>query len=438
MWYDHEFGQVDVEALNGEFAGSTRRPRVLLRTDGEVDWLAIKETPQIDWLILVEGVHGKEAVNKPSFVLRNAWVGMRIEKQVDTQNIPALLRVRCRHFLLVVPRERIDLFNVPLGDYYLNVLSGRYSTAKIRGNHEGEPFDLGLRALGMIDWVIVTGEDRPIHPYWLTELREQCAWAQKPFYFETWGEWSPKQRDVPIIRGGEAVGYADSRRPTNFGVLSPDGTWYEQHTGWNGRVVDPDTGEAFMVRVGKSAGRALYGKEYLEFPKEMAGAFGTVRCPYCGGVAAVTERGFGNIVEHTDALGGVCAGSWQKPEHAEMLAGIGRVMNTGTTMATRAMAGMANEAILFQTAVGELWNKLFAYVLVDAALFPFAQMPNMSLVAYCPGCARIRLAVGYDLRSMVESKDAIESAMRDGRSLALVPDSVVRKTFGCRCKRKES
>ena len=92
-----------------------------------------------------------------------------------------------------------------------------------------------------------------MHPDWARSVRDQCQAAGVPFFFKQWGEWALK-------------GSVDMQS-SDFGVLAPDGTWYHQHTGWNGRPIDPDTGEAFMVRIGKkAAGRMLDGRTWDEFP----------------------------------------------------------------------------------------------------------------------------------------------------------------------------
>jgi protein gp37 len=108
------------------------------------------------------------------------------------------------------------------------------------------------------DWVIVGGESgpgaRPMHPDWVRSIRDQCQMAGVHMHFKQWGEW--------ILREKRET------QNTGYGVLSPTGEWYPEHTGWNGRSIDPDTGEAFMIRVGKkAAGRILDGREWLEFPK---------------------------------------------------------------------------------------------------------------------------------------------------------------------------
>jgi len=104
-----------------------------------------------------------------------------------------------------------------------------------------------------IDWVVCGGESgpnaRPCHPDWVRSLRDQCIEAGVPFYFKQWGEY--------ILKSQKPEG----AKTKSFGVLSPDGTWFEGHTGWNGRDIDPDTGEAYLVEVGKkAAGRLLDGR----------------------------------------------------------------------------------------------------------------------------------------------------------------------------------
>ena len=94
---------------------------------------------------------------------------------------------------------------------------------------------------------------RPTHPDWLRSIRNQCLDANVPFALKQLGEWT---------LCSQVAGKA-----TDFGVLSPEGEWYHLHTGWNGRDIDPDTGEAYMVRVGKkAAGRMLDGQTWDEFP----------------------------------------------------------------------------------------------------------------------------------------------------------------------------
>lgn len=88
-----------------------------------------------------------------------------------------------------------------------------------------------------IHWVIAGGESgaraRPAHPDWVRSLREQCKFAQVPFFFKQWGEWWPGER----------------------------GRLYQEKT------LDYTDGQP-MVKVGKLfAGRLLDTVEHNEFPQ---------------------------------------------------------------------------------------------------------------------------------------------------------------------------
>lgn len=47
-----------------------------------------------------------------------------------------------------------------------------------------------------LDWVVVGGESgpraAPMHPCWVTRVRDDCVNAGVPFYFKQWGEWRPR------------------------------------------------------------------------------------------------------------------------------------------------------------------------------------------------------------------------------------------------------
>lgn len=121
-----------------------------------------------------------------------------------------------------------------------------------------------------VDWVIVGGESgpnaRPMHPEWARSIRDQCQEAGVPFFFKQWGAWDLVRRTATKDHSGYQTHY-DPRKSKRFGVLTPDGEWYEGATGWNGRSEDPDTHEAYMHKVGKrTAGRLLDGREWSEFP----------------------------------------------------------------------------------------------------------------------------------------------------------------------------
>lgn len=90
-----------------------------------------------------------------------------------------------------------------------------------------------------IDWVIVGGESgkgaRPMHPDWVSKIKNDCGWAGTPFLFKQWGEWGPAD-DWP----------SESQEDYELRGLA----------------------QGNMLRVGKkNAGRLLDGIEHNGFPK---------------------------------------------------------------------------------------------------------------------------------------------------------------------------
>lgn len=112
---------------------------------------------------------------------------------------------------------------------------------------------LDLRAdLHWLDWIIVGGESgasaRPVHPYAVQSLRDQCAARKVPFFFKQWGEWAP-------------VGSLFST------LLEPGDTVVKRDlTIWS--VDDGKTGDPWIMRrLGKKdSGAALDGRHYKELP----------------------------------------------------------------------------------------------------------------------------------------------------------------------------
>jgi protein gp37 len=100
-----------------------------------------------------------------------------------------------------------------------------------------------------LDWVVAGGESgpksRPMHPYWIESLRDQCLAADVPFFFKQWGEWLPNA-DVPI----------DLSLKRELKMIPADSDNLDKEV---------------MVRVGKKeAGRLLDGREWSEYPKAKA------------------------------------------------------------------------------------------------------------------------------------------------------------------------
>lgn len=99
---------------------------------------------------------------------------------------------------------------------------------------------------GLVDQIIVGGESgpkaRPMHPAWVSSIRDQCIVAGVPFFFKQWGEWAPKY-------------YFDSETKKRLLKISVN----------KKREIILD--DLNMLRVGKKkAGRLLDGKEWNEYP----------------------------------------------------------------------------------------------------------------------------------------------------------------------------
>lgn len=126
-----------------------------------------------------------------------------------------------------------------------------------------------------IDWVIVGGESgpdaRPMHPDWTRMLRDQCIWAEVPFFFKQWGEWYTTH-------------FKMGKPPTPIFVMWRDYQHFTQKL-WSakgdacvdmkgklcksgGDMMHATYPVAIMQRVGKkAAGRLLDGHEWNEMPK---------------------------------------------------------------------------------------------------------------------------------------------------------------------------
>jgi protein gp37 len=56
-----------------------------------------------------------------------------------------------------------------------------------------EPMLGPVNRIWPLDWIICGGESgpraRPMHPYWVRSLRDQCKTAGVPFFFKQWGEY---------------------------------------------------------------------------------------------------------------------------------------------------------------------------------------------------------------------------------------------------------
>lgn len=216
---------------NAEAERSGQRKRVFCASMGDVFedrrdlddrrarlWQLIGETPSLDWLLLTK---------RPQNVSRlapygdhwpdNVWLGATAETQKWLDKRMAELAA--------LPARILFLSCEPLlGPLDFSPWLERASCGECR----------------KLDWVIAGGESghhaRPMHPEWLTSIRDQCVDAGIRFHFKQWGNWRP--------------------------VAPP------QLNGYQNKTLSLASGENVIVaNVGKkAAGRKLQGVTWDQFP----------------------------------------------------------------------------------------------------------------------------------------------------------------------------
>lgn len=223
----------------------------------------IEETPHLDWLLLTKRIANantyirahiaelKDPIADHWATPDNIWVGATVCNQEEAnRDIPKLLDTpAAKRFLSIEPMlGAIDLTR------WLE--------------WAGLDTDRGLSNPG-IDWVIVGGESgrnaRPLHPLWVTSIRDQCKAAGVPFFFKQWGEWAPRYDGWFTLPSGEDLATVDPQCKRWPHVIRLT------ESGHNGRDLEHvDGGEdVFMQRIGKKqAGCRLGNTEYLEVPHE--------------------------------------------------------------------------------------------------------------------------------------------------------------------------
>lgn len=226
----------------------------------------ILKTPHLDWLLLSKRVEnlprffGKSLWMQFHLHFPNVWLGTSVEDQARLEErVPRLLAVPATvHFLSAEPLlgpldfHQIEEEGDGYGDsaIHYNMLSGeRWMRDGFEKEQQGEL---------PIDWVIVGGESgpkaRPLHPEWVTGIRDQCQTSNTAFFFKQWGEWHP------------VIGVPQSR------TQEEDGDIGVRLSGQVDPVVGPRAVHAFpdgqeVERIGKpAAGRLLDGREWNELP----------------------------------------------------------------------------------------------------------------------------------------------------------------------------
>lgn len=203
----------------------TKRPELWRRRLQDV-WLSLQETGT-DTLSLWIGrwLGSKHAVvGFDPVAPHNVWIGTSVEDQERAdKRIPELLRIPARvRFLSCEPL---------LGAVDLKIGDPCHRTA---GSYHAK-----------IDWVIVGGESgpgaRPMNPFWVRSLRDQCHANKVPFFFKQWGEWQTP--------GMSNVAACPNPEPDKVHIFD-------------------DPYQTFSYRSGKlKSGRELDGVKHHEFPK---------------------------------------------------------------------------------------------------------------------------------------------------------------------------
>lgn len=180
----------------------------------------IKETPNLDWLLLTKRIGNAKTMMADALHLNpaalsdgriwplpNVWIGATITSQSEAdRDIPKLLAVPAAvRFLsmepLLGPVDLTDICNTR-GEEHEDHFSALFDP--------DDDVDEDGNSFPYIDWVIVGGESgpkaRPMHPQWARDLRDQCAEAGVPFLFKQHGEWIgvPDLRNLP---GGAGPGF---------------------------------------------------------------------------------------------------------------------------------------------------------------------------------------------------------------------------------------
>jgi protein gp37 len=151
-------------------------------------WELIHDTPWLDWLLLTKRPQNLGKMNPwGSAWPRNLWLGTTVENQrIAEERIPILLRYPVTvRFVSCEPL----LASINLIQWLKNCKDKDLHVSSEDKNNR-------------IDWVIVGGESghkaRPIDPYWVRNIRDQCLATSIPFHFKQWGTWCPVDNSSSI------------------------------------------------------------------------------------------------------------------------------------------------------------------------------------------------------------------------------------------------
>ena len=156
------------------------------------------------------------------------------------------------------PERAAELVRSPAPHVFL-------SMEPLLGDIDVRPF------LGRVEWVIFGGESghkaRPSHPDWFRSVLAQCGEADVPAFFKQWGEHVEVASEVRDEKTGDHVVIDPDKEPGRFVAGRSVGISTRGEVVRSLQTMRPDVAYRHMVRVGrKQAGRALDGREHLNFP----------------------------------------------------------------------------------------------------------------------------------------------------------------------------
>ena len=195
--------------------------------------------------------------------LKNLWLGVSIEDQQTANERTPLL-------LLTPAAKRLVSVEPMLGTVNVKKYLRYYCDCGICN------FCNGGNSPDMIDWVICGGETgpsaRPMHPDWVRSLRDQCAAANVPFFFKSWGEWLPISQ---MAGDAESLYYPRPEYDPNASRKCKCQTGSLQFSGNLlpvGSLGAWGSGSMQTFKVGKkAAGALLDGQECRQFPEVAIG-----------------------------------------------------------------------------------------------------------------------------------------------------------------------
>ncbi len=199
-------------------------PNVSMITRASVMRLMV-HTPDVKWIMTTEDY---ELATRCLALteIPNLWLGCVVKNKAElASKVPFFRKVPAAHRFL-----------------YLEGLEETMNIENLLGNNG-------------IEWLVLKGGEKPMHPLWVSYLQAQAAKSGTAFFFKGWGTWIPQA----------GTAWVD--------WVMPDGTHYKGSF---------DTRQELMARLGEdSCGIAratdedykhahdIGGKPQTEFPKDM-------------------------------------------------------------------------------------------------------------------------------------------------------------------------